>query len=225
MSSRQSFFTSTVGSKLLVAVTGLAMFGFLILHLIGNLMLYLGPDTFNHYGHKLISNPLVYPAEAGLVAIFVLHVWKTIRLTLVSRAARPDRYAVRKSAGYTSRKSLASTTMIASGLFLMVFIPFHVATFKYGAYYPSAADSAVRDLYRLVVEIFSRPAYVVLYVVGMVTVGFHLWHGIASSAQTLGADTPTITPRIRVFGWVMALVIGGGFLTIPLWLFFFGGRS
>ena len=90
MSSRQSFFTSTVGSKLLVAVTGLAMFGFLILHLIGNLMVYLGPDTFNHYGHKLISNPLVYPAEAGLVAVFVLHIWKTIRLTLISRSARPE---------------------------------------------------------------------------------------------------------------------------------------
>jgi succinate dehydrogenase / fumarate reductase, cytochrome b subunit len=223
MSSRQSFFTSTVGSKLLVAVTGLAMFGFLILHLLGNLMVYLGPDTFNQYGHKLISNPLVYPAEAGLVAVFVLHVWKTIRLTLISRSARPDRYAVRKSAGHTTRKSLASTTMIASGLFLLVFVPFHVATFKFGAYYASAADSSVRDLYRLLVEIFSRPAYVVFYVVGMIIVGFHLWHGIASSAQTLGVDTPTITPRVRVVGWVMAVVIGGGFLTIPLW-FFFGGR-
>jgi len=224
MSSRQSFFTSTVGSKLLVAVTGLAMFGFLILHLIGNLTIYLGPETFNHYGHKLISNPLVYPAEAGLVAVFVLHIWKTIRLTQISRSARPDRYAVRKSAGHTTRKSLASTTMIVSGLFLLVFVPFHVITFKFGAYYASAADSSVRDLYRLLVEIFSRPAYVVFYVVGMVIVGFHLWHGIASSAQTLGVDTPTITPRVRVFGWVMAVVIGGGFLTIPLW-FFFGGRS
>jgi len=223
MSSRQSFSTSTVGSKLLVAVTGLAMFGFLILHLVGNLMVYLGPDTFNHYGHKLISNPLVYPAEAGLVAVFVLHVWKTIRLTLISRSARPDRYAVRKSAGHTTRKSLASTTMIVSGLFLLVFVPFHVATFKFGAYYASAADSSVRDLYRLLVEIFSRPAYVAFYVVGMIVVGFHLWHGIASSAQTLGVDTPTITPRVRVVGWVMAVVIGGGFLTIPLW-FFFGGR-
>jgi succinate dehydrogenase / fumarate reductase cytochrome b subunit len=225
MSSHQSFFTSTVGSKLLVAVTGLAMFGFLILHLIGNLTLYLGPDTFNHYGHKLISNPLVYPAEAGLIAIFVLHVWKTIRLTLISRSARPERYRVKKSAGYTTRKSLASTTMIVSGLFLLVFVPLHVATFKFGAYYATAADTTVRDLYRLVVEIFSRPGYVAFYVVSMIVVGFHLWHGISSSAQTLGADTPTITPRIRVFGWVMAIVIGGGFLTIPLWLFFFGGRS
>jgi succinate dehydrogenase / fumarate reductase cytochrome b subunit len=225
MPSHQSFFSSTVGSKLLVGVTGLAMFGFLILHLLGNLLLYLGPETFNHYSYKLISNPLVYPAEAGLVLFFVLHAWKAIQLTLRSQKARPEGYAVKKSAGHTTRKTLASSTMIASGLFLLVFVPIHIKTFKFGAHYVTAADASVRDLYRLVIEIFSRPGYVVFYVIGMIVVGFHLWHGISSGFQTLGVDTPRMTPPIRRVGWAMAIIIAGGFITIPLWAFLIGGRS
>ena len=89
MSSRHSFYSSTIGSKLLVAVTGISLVGFLIVHLIGNLLVYLGPTTFNEYSHKLIANPLVYPAEAGLVLLFILHAWKTITLTLASHKARP----------------------------------------------------------------------------------------------------------------------------------------
>jgi succinate dehydrogenase / fumarate reductase cytochrome b subunit len=224
MRRRRSFLASTVGSKLLVAVTGLAMFLFLILHLAGNLLLYFGPETFNHYSYQLIRNPLVYPAEAGLVLVFVLHAWKTIALTIRSWRARPTRYAMKRSAGYTTRKTLASSTMIASGLFLLVFVPLHVKTFKFGAHYVSASDAAVRDLYRLVVEIFSRPGYVAFYVVGMIVVGFHLWHGISSSVQTLGADRPDVTPPVRWLGWIMAIVIAGGFLTIPLWIFFAGAR-
>jgi succinate dehydrogenase / fumarate reductase cytochrome b subunit len=225
MRPRHSFYSSTVGAKILVAATGLAMFLFLILHLAGNLILFFGPETYNHYSHQLISNPLVYPAEAGLVLVFVVHIWKTVALTIRSWRARPKGYAVRRSAGHTTRKTLASSTMIVSGLFLLVFVPLHIRTFKFGAHYASQADASVRDLYRLVIDIFSRPGYVAFYVVGMVVVGFHLWHGISSSFQTLGADRRDITPAIRWFGWIAALVIAGGFLAIPLWIFFVGGRS
>ena len=224
MPSRRSFLSSTVGSKLLVAVTGLSLVGFLVMHLIGNLLLYLGPDTFNHYSYKLISNPLVIPAEIGLVILFVLHAWKTIQLTLVSSKARPTGYKLKKRADYTSRKSLASSTMIVSGLFLLLFVPIHVKTFKYGAFYQTS-EPGVRDLYRLVIEIFRNPGYVAFYVIGMIVVGFHLWHGAASSVQTLGADTPRVTPVVRRVGLALALVIAVGFVSIPLWVFFAGGRS
>jgi len=224
MPSRRSFLSSTVGSKLLVAVTGLSLVGFLVMHLAGNLLLYLGPETFNHYSHKLISNPLVIPAEIGLVLLFLLHAWKTVQLTLLSSKARPSSYEVKKRARHTSRKSLASSTMIASGLFLLVFVPFHVKTFKYGAWYQTS-EPGVRDLNRLVIEIFRNPGYVAFYVIGMVVVGFHLWHGAASSVQTLGADTPRVTPIVRRLGVVLAIVIAVGFLSIPLWVFFAGGRS
>jgi succinate dehydrogenase / fumarate reductase, cytochrome b subunit len=224
MPPRHSYLSSTVGSKLLVGITGLFLFAFLVLHLAGNLLVFLGPETFNHYSHQLISNPLVYPAEAGLVLIFLLHAYKTIRLTFVSRAARPQRYAVKRRADYTSRKSLASTTMIVSGLFLLVFVPIHIKTFKFGAYYQTA-EANVRDLNRLVFEVFSRPGYVVFYVVAMAVVGFHLWHGVSSSVQTLGVDTPRVTPVMRRIGWAAAIIIAGGFIAIPLWIFFTGGRA
>jgi succinate dehydrogenase / fumarate reductase cytochrome b subunit len=224
MPSRRSFLSSTVGSKLLVAVTGLSMVGFLVMHLIGNLLLYLGPDAFNHYSHALISNPLVYPAEVGLVLIFVLHAWKTIQLTLSSHHARPAAYAEKRRAGHTSRKTLASSTMIWSGLFLLVFVPVHIKTFKFGAFY-EAAEPGVRDLYRLVLEIFSNPAYVAFYVVGMIVVGFHLYHGAASTLQTLGADTPRVTPIVRRVGLALAIVLAAGFISIPLFIFAIGGRS
>jgi succinate dehydrogenase / fumarate reductase cytochrome b subunit len=224
MPSRRSFLSSTVGSKLLVAVTGISLVGFLIGHLAGNLLVFVGPGTFNAYSHKLISNPLVYPAEAGLVLLFLLHAWKTIQLTIGSSKARPVAYAKKQSAGHTSRKSLASTTMIWSGLFLLVFVPIHIRTFKFGAYY-EAHEAGVRDLYRLVIEVFSKPGYVAFYVLGMTIIGFHLWHGVSSAFQTIGADTPRFTPVIRRIGWTLAVVIAVGFMAIPVWVFFVGGRS
>ncbi len=224
MSSRHSFFSSTVGAKLLVAVTGISLVGFLIAHLAGNLLVFLGPGPFNEYSHKLISNPLVYPAEAGLVLLFLVHAWKTITLTLVSSRARPVAYEKKRRAGHTSRKSLASTTMIWTGLFLLVFVPMHVWTFKYGAYYEAEA-AGVRDLYRLVIEIFRKPGYVVFYIVGMTVVGFHLWHGVSSAFQTAGADTPRFTPVMRRVGWTLAIVLAVGFISIPVWVFLVGSRS
>jgi succinate dehydrogenase cytochrome b subunit len=220
MSSRQSFFRSSVGSKYLIAVSGLSLVGFLILHLIGNLMVFVSPDRFNEYGEKLIHNSLLIPAELGLLALFLLHAGKTVALVVGARDARPAGYAVKKRAGHTSRKSWASTTMILSGTFLFVFVFLHLATFKYGAHYDSVTQPGTRDLYRLMVEIFTKPAWVVFYVIGMVIVGLHLWHGTSSAFQSLGVDPPGWASKIRAAGWTLAVVIGGGFLVIPLWIYF-----
>jgi succinate dehydrogenase / fumarate reductase cytochrome b subunit len=83
----------------------------------------------------------------------------------------------------------------------------------------------VRDLNRLVLEIFSRPGYVVFYVVGMTIMGLHLWHGVSSAFQTMGADTPRFTLAMRRVGWTLALVLAVGFMSIPLWVYFLGGRA
>jgi succinate dehydrogenase / fumarate reductase cytochrome b subunit len=220
---RQSFLSSTVGSKLLIGVTGIALFGFLILHLAGNLLIFAGAETFNAYSDQLLRNPLLVPAELSLLALFLLHAVKTARLVVRSRRARPQRYAARQWAGPPSRKSLASSTMIVSGLFLLLFVPLHLKTFKYGPHYESALG--VRDLHRLVVEVYSEPAYVVFYIVSMAIVGFHLWHGVSSAFQTLGADTPRWGRAIRRLGWLAAVAIAGGFITIPIWVLIFGGRA
>jgi succinate dehydrogenase / fumarate reductase cytochrome b subunit len=111
--------------------------------------------------------------------------------------------------------------MILSGLWLLLFVIIHVRTFKYGAEYETA--SGVRDLYRLEMENFSNPLTVAFYVLSMIIVGSHLWHGVSSAFQSLGADHPAVTPRVRLLGKLSAVGIAGGFILITLWAFLSGG--
>src|ERR1700730_11075245 len=135
MATRLRVLSSSVATKLLIGTTGLALFLYLILHVAGNLMVLLGPDTFNQYSHTLISNPLIVPIEAGLLLIFLLHVYKTLTMYLANQRARPARYMMKKPAGPPSRKTLASSTMIVSGLWLFLFVIIHLRTFKFGTEY------------------------------------------------------------------------------------------
>jgi succinate dehydrogenase / fumarate reductase cytochrome b subunit len=204
-------------------VTGILLFAYLVLHIAGNLMVFLGPDTFNTYSHALISNPLVIPVEIGLLVVFLIHLFKAIRMTLHNQSARPAKYAKRERAGGASQKSVASSSMILTGLAILIFVPIHVWTFKYGEFYD--LGGGVRDLYRTEVENFTSPVAVTFYVGMMVVVGLHLWHGVASSFQSVGLSGPRFTPLIRRIGKISAVVIAGGFIVITLWVFLAGGRS
>jgi succinate dehydrogenase / fumarate reductase cytochrome b subunit len=215
--------SSSIGSKLLIAGTGLGLFIFLVAHLSGNLLFLLGPAAFNEYSHTLISNPLVYLAEAGLVLLFLLHVYKTVRLYTGAKAARPIGYARKAWAGGPSRKSWSSTTMIFTGLVTFAFVILHLRKFKFGTWYETSGG--IRDLYRLQLEIFSSPFYVAFYCVAMAVIGFHLWHGVSSAAQSFGIDHPRYTPRILWLGRALAVLIAGGFFILPLYTYFVGGRS
>lgn len=222
MATRRSVLGSLITTKLIIGVTGILLFLYLILHIAGNVIVFFGPETFNRYSHALISNPLVVPVEIGLLAVFVIHLVKAIRMTFQNQRARPTKYQNKKWAGGASQKSLASSSMIVTGLALLIFVPLHVLTFKYGPYYDYG--NGVRDLYRLEVENFRSPAAVGLYVLAMVLVGLHLWHGVPSSFQSLGVSGPRFTPFIRNVGKVSAVVIAGGFIAITLWVFLAGGR-
>lgn len=210
---------SSVGTKLLIGLTGLALFAYLILHLAGNALIFAGPDTFNEYSHALISNPLIVPIEIGLLLIFLLHVYKAITNYAGNLAARPVGYAMKRPAGHTSRKSVASSTMIWSGAVIFLFVMVHVKQFKYGAWYQTAGDAAVRDLARTELEVFSQPLWVAFYVVCTLVVGLHLRHGIASGFQSIGFDHPVYTRRLTTWGVVFAAIIGGGLAFIPLWVY------
>ncbi len=222
MISRWKPLSSSVGEKLLIALTGLALFLYLVVHLAGNSLLLLGPARFNGYAHMLISNPLIVPVEIGLAAIFVLHVWKTIAMWWANRQARPVAYYRRAWAGDPSRKSLASATMIYTGLVTVLFVVLHVWNFKYGQ---AAELEGQRDLYGLVMRFFQSPLNVAFYEVCLVLLGFHVWHGFSSAFDSLGGHHPVYTPRVVAAGKVLAVVIGGGFFLIPLWAHFIGGRS
>jgi succinate dehydrogenase / fumarate reductase cytochrome b subunit len=213
-------FSTTVGTKLLIALTGLALVGFLVFHLAGNLLLFFGPVAYNEHAHALISNPLVIPAEIGLIALFLLHAGKAVLNFIGNQSARPRGYEQKVWAGGPSRKSWASTTMIASGLVLFLFVPFHLVTFKYGPYYDSP-EAGVRDLYRLLVEVFQSPGYVAFYVVAMTIVGLHLRHGVSSSLQSLGLIPAAWTRAFLILGFVTALLVGAGFVLIPVYVYFF----
>jgi succinate dehydrogenase / fumarate reductase cytochrome b subunit len=209
--------------KLLIGVTGVALVVYLIIHIVGNLMVFFGPAVFNQYAHTLESNPLIPVIEVGLLLIFLVHVYKTVTMYLGNRAARPVAYAQKRPAGPPSRKSFASSTMIVSGFWLLTFIVIHVKAFRYGAEYPWPAGG--RDLYRLEMDNFANPLMVGFYVISMVVVGSHLWHGVSSSVQSLGLDHPRWTPIVRTAGKIVAVGVAGGFIVIALWAHLVGGRS
>jgi succinate dehydrogenase / fumarate reductase cytochrome b subunit len=213
------YFSSSVGTKLLIGITGLLLFAYLILHLAGNALVFAGPDVFNEYSHTLISNPLIVPIEIALLLVFLIHVFKTVRMVFANSAARPVGYQKKEYAGHTSRKSFASSTMIGSGLIVLLFVIVHVKQFKFGSYYQTVAHADVRDLYRTEIEVFRQPAWVLFYVVGTLVVGLHLRHGIASGLQSIGFDHPLYTRRLTLWGIVLAVVIGGGLAFIPVWVY------
>lgn len=222
MKSRWNAYSSSVAEKLLIALTGLALFLYLIVHLAGNVVVFLGPSKFNGYAHLLVSNPLIVPVEIGLAAIFVVHVWKTAVMWWRNRGARPEPYVRKRWAGGTSRKSIASTTMIYTGAIVALFVVLHVWVFKYG---PTGEVGGERDLYGLLVGFFKDPLHVAFYEACLVLLGFHLWHGFSSAFESLGGDEPRYTPKLRLLGQVLAVLIAGGFVVIPLWAFFLGGRA
>src|SRR5262245_25847624 len=132
MSSRLRVLSSSVGTKIFIGLTGLFLAFYLIIHIGGNLVVFLGPQTFNAYSHTLASNPLIPVIELVLLLGFLAHIYKTVAMYLANRRARPVAYAMKKGAGSPSRKTFASATMIVSGLWLLVFVIIHVRTFKFG---------------------------------------------------------------------------------------------
>src|SRR5262245_2346732 len=222
----QKAFSSSIGSKFLIAFTGLCLLGFLIAHLAGNLLFIAGPDAFNEYSHRLVSNPLIYGAELGLLGLFLLHIFKTVGMIAGSYAARPERYAKKmwaKSKNDRSRKSVSSSTMILTGTITLLFVVTHLATFKFGAYYET--PDGMRDLYRLQLAVFSNPGYVAFYIVAMAVIVFHLWHGASSAMQSFGINSPTWTPRLQLIGRGVAVILGLGFAVLPIYTFVVGMRS
>ncbi len=221
MSRVVKFVAGPVGQKIVMGLTGLAMIGFLVSHMSANLLVFAGPGAYNAYSHALTSNPLIYLAEAGLVLLFVVHLASGIRVWLRNRAARPVGYHMKKRAGHTSHKSLASSTMILTGLVLLVFVPLHIRMFKFGPHYDTPGEPGVRDLHRLVLEDFQNPLLVGWYVLAMGVVGFHLWHGFGSAFDSLGLAHRS---AIRRTGQIVAIAVAGGFVVVPLVVFLTGGR-
>ena len=224
MSTRLRAFSSSVGTKILIGVTGLALFLYLIIHIVGNLIVFAGPAAFNRYAFVMeYGNPLLPVIEIGLLLVFLLHIYKTVTMFLSNQQARPVAYAMKKRAGAPSRKSFASSTMIVTGLWLLIFLIIHVKAFRFSPETPWPAGG--RDLYKQEMDVFVNPLMVAFYVLSMLVVGSHLWHGISSAFQSLGGDHPAWTPRLLAAAKVIAVAMAGAFIVIALWAHFAGARS
>ena len=211
---------SSVARKLVNGLTGLLAMLFIIAHLAGNLTLLGGRDAFNTYAESLHRlGALVYVAEVGLLVLFGAHAVSAIQVYLHKRAARRTRYAVARTKGPPSHQTLSSRTMIVTGTVLLVFLVWHVIQFRFGTYYTTVLDGAeVRDLYRLVWEVFQRPVWVATYVAVMILLGFHLRHGFWSAFQSIGLLNAGVRPFAYGAGAVFAVLMAIGFLILPLYM-------
>ena len=217
---------SSIGKKLFMGISGLMLSGFIILHLVGNLTL-LMPDgwAFNYYAHTLQSfGYLTYFLELVLAGVFLLHFVYAIFVTYDNWVARGVKYRVVTNAKHTSRKTIASSTMIYTGLLVMAFLIKHLIDLKYGSYYEITYDGeTVRDLYRTTLEFFADPINVGLYTVIMILLGYHLSHGVWSAFQSLGIDGIKFTPAMIVIATIFAFIMAVGFIYIPAHIYFNGG--
>jgi succinate dehydrogenase / fumarate reductase cytochrome b subunit len=219
MTSRSGYFFSTIGRKQIMALAGLGLCLFVLGHVLGNFLMFVSPEAYNMYGHKLTSNPLIYAAEIGLVVFLLAHVVAALILTIRNKGAREVSYA--KSGTGDKKTSLTTKTMWWQGVVVLVFIVLHLITFKYGTVYMTEINGEpVRDLFRLVVEVFQSPVYVLWYVAAVALLGFHLTHGFQSSIQTLGFNHPLHTPKVKKISLIYGLLVSLGFIAQPLYMFF-----
>lgn len=202
------FLRSSIGRKFLMSLTGAALMVFVLGHLLGNLTLFADSsgETFDAYAHAIESNPLLPLAEIGLVVLFVVHIALGIRLALDNRDARPRRYKDLEAHG---QRSFASLTMPVTGVLVLVFVIVHLLDFR-------LAERAPEGLAAMVVSRLQAPLSAVVYVVGVVALGIHLWHAFQSAFQSLGLFQPRYRELVRNTGRAFAVVIALGFVAFPL---------
>lgn len=218
---------STLGRKYLMGITGLIWVGFVIGHLIGNLLIYLGREPFNRYAYFLetLGHGWLLPVvELALVVVLLTHVWNGITIAMNRGVTRPDAYAMSGNAGGKSRKGLASQTMIWTGLMILGFLVLHIATFKFAVgappIKPYLIDGQERlDLYEVVVWRFSNGAYAGFYTFVMLLLGMHLKHGVWSGLQSLGLLTRKTLPVAQKVAFLLAVLLAVGFLLLPASVF------
>jgi succinate dehydrogenase cytochrome b subunit len=206
------FWQTTVGKKAIMAVTGVILFGFVVGHLLGNLQIYLPPEKINHYSATLKSLPaLLWGARITLLVSVILHIWSSFQLWLLQREARPI--------GYVRKTNLASTyasrTMMWSGPIILAFIIFHLLHFTFGTVHPGGPFDE-HNIYNNVVTGFQVWPVSAFYIIAMIMLCYHLYHGLWSMFQSLGISHPVYTPWLKLFAKVFAVLIAAGNISIPV---------
>ncbi len=206
------FIGSSIGRKVVMAVTGAILFGFVLVHMLGNLQVYLGPESLNAYGEflrHLLHGAGIWIFRAVLLAAVLLHIWSATSLTLTSRRARPVAYREQK----WKESTYASRTMRWSGVILFFFIVYHLMHLTLGNAHPSFIEG---DVYHNFVAGFRSVPVSFVYIVAMVLLGMHLRHGVWSMFQTLGVSHPRYIAMAKTGAWIFAAIIVLGNISFPL---------
>ena len=224
MSSVTVFLNSSIGKKLMMAVTGSFLLVFLVVHLIGNITLFFGPTAFNGYVGALdVVKPLIRVIEVVLLLAFVLHIFNGFKLWLENKTAKGVKYQVNGSA---ENSDVFSRTMFLTGSIVFIFLVSHLGTFfwRFNVHDPMGLAN-VHQYFDIVVYFFGIWWYVLLYVVAMILLGFHLNHGFQSAFQTFGWNHNKYFPLIQKFGTAYAVIMAAGFASMPIYFFFFYGGN
>lgn len=216
-----ALFSSSIGKKFLVAVTGLVLIGFVTGHLIGNLQIFLPPQKINGYAHMLESlGSVLWLIRLFLLLCVAVHIWLAIQLTLENRAARPVVYGV----NHTIRATVASRAMAVSGLLVLAFVLFHLAHYTLRLSHPEWGEptfrlpdgTMVRDVHTMMVQGFSNRWVSLFYLLSVGLLSYHLSHGLASSVQTLGFKNEKWTAQLQHFAAAYCWLYFLGNAAIPL---------
>jgi len=210
MTQLAGLWTSTLGKKVLMAVTGIILFGYLVGHMLGNLQIYMGPEQINKYAEFLHSNQvLLWGVRIALLFSIGVHIVAAVQLWLRNRASRPVRYKVFRP----PEVDYAARTMVWSGPIIAAFIVYHLLHFTTGTVHPEYRD--LKPFENVVIG-FQNPVVAIAYIVAIVLLCFHLYHGLWSLFQTFGWDHPKFNRWRRVAAAVFAVAICAGFISVPL---------
>ena len=212
MSGFTFLFGTSVGKKVLMAFTGLGLILFLFMHLIGNLTIFAGGETFNAYAVRLHSlEPFLTIFNIGLVTLGLIHIVVGIILFIENLKARPKSYKILRNPG---GQTIGSITMPYTGVLILAFVVFHLLRFTF-------VDESLTPIFQLISDTFNNPLHVMLYVAAMIALAFHVSHGFWSLFQTFGLNNHRYMPFITRLGLIVTCIFGIGFASLPIYIYLF----
>src|SRR5262245_17726168 len=212
MSQASGFLSSSIGKKVIMALSGVILVGYVVGHMIGNLQVYLGPEALNHYAvflRQVLHGWALWVVRLVMLAAAGLHIWAAWSLTLDSRRARPEGYRLQK----WKESTYASRTMRWGGVIILLFVIYHLLHFTFGTVHPSFVEG---DVYHNFVAGFRSVPVSLFYILAMLALGLHLKHGLWSMFQTLGVSHPRYIRMARVGAWIFAVLIVVGNISFPI---------
>ena len=212
--------STTIGQKLVIGATGLLLCGFLIVHLAGNLLLFIGPEHYNKYAHKLHENELLPLAEAGLFVLFLLHILLAFTTASANTRARPIGYRQKHSKLTSVFIWHAHNYMFLTGAIVLGFLLLHLSDMRFANLNLRLPHDATMDPAAHALHILKDPVSASVYLFGSLILGFHLAHGFQSAFRSLGLNHPKYTPLIGKLSILFGVVIGLGFASMPAWFYF-----